>query len=181
MPNGSGSVELDGPVLQEVWDDMRDTVAPSWLSSAPANLGSASHGKLSADQWRTACTVNLVITLIRLWGVSTSSTRHRNLLDNYLALVAAIRWATMRATSARHIEIVATQFQVYFQTLVPLYSVEYLRPNSHLSLHLAECLREFGPVHGWWGFAFERYNGIMTRQNSNNRPGTVSPLCMPDS
>jgi hypothetical protein len=46
-----------------------------------------------------------------------------------------------------------------------------LYPNHHLSLHLAECIRNFGPVHGWWAFPFERYNGIIQRYNTNNKMG----------
>ena len=44
-------------------------------------------------------------------------------------------------------------------------------PNHHLSLHLYECLVLFGPVHGWWAFPFERYNGLLRRININYKPG----------
>ena len=40
--------------------------------------------------------------------------------------------------------------------------------NDHLSLHLPPFLEDFGPVHGWWAFAFERYNGVLGRLNKNN-------------
>ena len=35
--------------------------------------------------------------------------------------------------------------------------------------HLTACLREFGPSHSFWLFPFERYNGILENQPSNNR------------
>ena len=35
--------------------------------------------------------------------------------------------------------------------------------------HLATCLQEFGPFHSFWLFPFERYNGILEGQPSNNR------------
>ena len=44
-----------------------------------------------------------------------------------------------------------------------------LVPNHHLSLHLRECLELFGPVHAWWAFPFERYNGILQHLNTNSR------------
>ena len=46
-----------------------------------------------------------------------------------------------------------------------------LVPNHHLSLHLTECLLLFGPVHGQWGFPFERYNGMLGDLNVNNIAG----------
>ena len=51
-------------VLEDVWSDMDKTFLPSWMARAPRRLGSPNQGHIKADQWRTACEVNLVITLI---------------------------------------------------------------------------------------------------------------------
>lgn len=153
---------------------MAKTTVPSWISRAPHNLGTPSHGKLKADQWRTACTINLVITLIRLWSQHDGSPQERAFLDNYLSLVIAVRWSTMRSTSDDHIEIVQSHFHNYLTTFVFLYSKAHLIPSHHLSLHLPECIHSFGPVHGWWSFPFERYNGILQRKNSNSKMGKSS-------
>ena len=56
----------------------------------------------------------------------------------------------------------------YLCTLRELFN-HNLVPNHHLSLHLSTCLLLFGPVHGWWGYPFERYNGIIQRLNTNNK------------
>ncbi|OSD02717.1 hypothetical protein PYCCODRAFT_1444830 [Trametes coccinea BRFM310] len=48
-----------------------------------------------------------------------------------------------------------------------------LVPNHHLSLHLAACLLLFGPVHGWWAFPFERFNGILERLSTNNQTNQI--------
>ena len=34
-------------------------------------------------------------------------------------------------------------------------------PNIHLHLHLHECVRDFGPIYGFWLFSYERYNGML--------------------
>ena len=39
----------------------------------------------------------------------------------------------------------------------------------HMHAHLCECLLDYGPSHGFWLFAFERYNGLMGQQPNNNR------------
>ena len=38
-----------------------------------------------------------------------------------------------------------------------------------MHLHLAECLYDFGPLHGFWLYSFERYNGLLGKQPTNNR------------
>ena len=35
--------------------------------------------------------------------------------------------------------------------------------------HLASCIKEFGPMHSFWLFPFERYNDILESQPTNNR------------
>ncbi|KAI9219666.1 hypothetical protein BC828DRAFT_349128, partial [Blastocladiella britannica] len=41
--------------------------------------------------------------------------------------------------------------------------------NAHLALHIVDVLRQWGPVHNTWCFAFERYNGELGNISSNNR------------
>jgi hypothetical protein len=38
----------------------------------------------------------------------------------------------------------------------------------HLIMHLRECILDFGPIHGFWLFAYERFNGILGNSNTNN-------------
>ena len=38
-----------------------------------------------------------------------------------------------------------------------------------MHLYLAECLRDFGPLHGFWLYSFERFNGLLGNQPNNNR------------
>ncbi|TFK58919.1 hypothetical protein BDN72DRAFT_781429 [Pluteus cervinus] len=161
---------LDSVVIGEIVGDMEKTIKPSWLASAPRTLGDPGHGKLSADQWRTVCTINMVITLIRIW---TPGSNHHQYLENFLHLITAIRWATMRTSSTKQVTLIKDHFKRYCETTVELFGENALVPNTHMSLHLAECIEAFGPVHGWWAFPFERYNGIIQRQNSNNKVGEL--------
>ena len=39
----------------------------------------------------------------------------------------------------------------------------------HMHCHLSSCLKEFGPLHSFWLFPFERYNGVLEGQPTNNR------------
>jgi hypothetical protein len=77
----------------------------------------------------------------------------------------------MRSTSEKRIRIAEEQLVQYLESLVTLFSAKVLVTNHHMSLHVMECLRMFGPVHGWWAFPFERYNGILARSNTNFKIG----------
>jgi hypothetical protein len=161
-------------VMKTIQNDIARTTLPSWLERPPPNFGSPSHGKLKADHWRTVCTVSLIITLVRLWGREDCPEWEKKMLRNFLDLVIAVKTATKRSVSAEQIERYEFYMTRYLKTLRDLYSDSHFVPNHHLSLHLPRCLRDFGPVHAWWSFPFERYNGVISRLNTNNKPGIFS-------
>ena len=39
----------------------------------------------------------------------------------------------------------------------------------HMHCHLRSCMEDYGPLHNFWIFAFERYNGILGNIPNNNR------------
>ena len=67
-------------VLDQIREDVEFITLPSWLEKIPSGFGGAGHGKLKADHWRTACVVNMVITLVRLWGVVGASSEELEVL-----------------------------------------------------------------------------------------------------
>ena len=42
-------------------------------------------------------------------------------------------------------------------------------PNMHIHGHLKDVVMDYGPIQEFWCFSFERYNGILGNQPSNNR------------
>ncbi len=171
---------LTAQVVEQIRTDIENTYLPSWLERPPLNFGSPSHGKLKADHWRTVCTISMVITLIRLWSSSAASAADRRILDNFLHLVTAVDLATRRSMDPERARLFDEHMLAYLRSLRELFEHD-LVPNHHLSLHLATCLLLFGPVHGWWGFPFERYNGIIQRLNTNNKIGTCHCDLSPQS
>jgi hypothetical protein len=43
--------------------------------------------------------------------------------------------------------------------------------NHHLSMHYYKFIKLFGPVYGWWLFAFERFNGMLEKVKLNGHDG----------
>ena len=50
-----------------------------------------------------------------------------------------------------------------------LYGKKCVTPNMHLHCHLKECVTDCGPVHAFWCFSFERFNGILGAMQVNGR------------
>ena len=46
-------------------------------------------------------------------------------------------------------------------TYEQLYGRERCTPNMHMSCHLKDIMLDYGPVHGFWCFSLERYNGVL--------------------
>ncbi|RPD52284.1 hypothetical protein L227DRAFT_515043 [Lentinus tigrinus ALCF2SS1-6] len=159
-------------VLHIVRQDIAASSVPSWIEKLPAQFGSASHGKLKADQWRTVCIIHLVMTLGRIWGDSSATNEERIVLDNFLQLVMAVDLATRRSMSPSRITQYDKHMENYIKGLRSIFQ-HPLVPNHHLSLHLWQCLELFGPVQGWWAFPFERYNGLLQKTRTNNKPNEM--------
>ncbi|KAK0183688.1 hypothetical protein F5146DRAFT_1147968 [Armillaria mellea] len=83
---------LGKSIMEAVYDDMKKTWLPSWVSCVPKDWGTPSCGKLTANQWKVICTVHLVITLIQIWGTQSSpeSLRFSHMLANFLDMVKAV-------------------------------------------------------------------------------------------
>nr|VWO97532.1 Adenylate cyclase (EC (ATP pyrophosphate-lyase) (Adenylyl cyclase) [Ganoderma boninense] len=167
--DGAKHTPFTSDVLKHLRRVIAETVLPSWVEKPPSNFGSASHGKLKADHWRTLCTIHMVLTLIPLWGQAAASTEQKLALQNFIHLVVAVDLATRRTMSPARIQLFDKNIELYIQGLRSIYD-HPLVPNHHMSLHLQECLRLFGPVRGWWAFPFERYNGLLQRLNTNHKP-----------
>ncbi|CDO68121.1 hypothetical protein BN946_scf185044.g29 [Trametes cinnabarina] len=158
---------LTPEIIEVLRADMKSTYLPSWMERPPTNFGSPSHGKLKADHWRTVCTVNMVITLVRIWSAATATAGDRKVLENFVHLVVAVDLATRRSMDPERARLFDYHMAEYLRTLRDLFN-HNLVPNHHLSLHLTAFLLLFGPVRGWWGYSFERFNGIIQRLNTNN-------------
>ena len=165
---------LGHETLQEVWSDMRKTTLPSWCCPAPTQIGDGEHRKISADGWRTFCTIHLVITLGRLWGYSPPESRRHKLLSNFYNLVHATKIATMRSITS----IRAQEFQDYMITylhgLGELFPTYQLVPSHHIVLHMKDLFCRFGPTHAWRCWVFERYNHTLQKIPTNGKFGTHS-------
>jgi hypothetical protein len=169
IKNRLHSSVLGKDVMEAVWKDMKKTLLPSWISPVPHDWGTTKRGKLSADNWRVVCTIHLPVTLIWLWKDETG--RKRELLENFMDLVTAVRLANMRLSSSDQADAYDKHILRYVQALPSLFPHKSLRPNHHAALHIGDGLRWFGPVHAHSASHYERHISFLHRININNKVG----------
>lgn len=163
-------------MLADVRRDMERLSLPSWVARAPSRPGETTQGKFSADQWRTFCTVNLPITLIRRWGSLPKNERKYRMLANYMQLVSAVRLANMREMTEKRIQYFEELIRLYLKGIQELYPHTNITIYQHMMHHFGSLLRRFGPVHSWRCFAFERLNYVLQQTSTNNKLGAFCTL-----
>lgn len=141
-------------------------------------MGSKGHGKLSADEYRTAALIHMVIMLPRVWKLETDEQRYHQMLDHFFHLVAAINLAMSHVMDEVRISKYRLHLKEYLKELRNLFPTETLVQTHHLSLHTPTFLRLFGPVPPWSALGQERYNGMLQKIPTNNRFGTFIAKCL---
>lgn len=137
----------------------------------PCNWGTATRGKLSANNWRVICTVHLPITLIRLWGSDDAPEDRKQKLENFMDLVRAVQIANLRSISKEDIKLYEHYIHQYLTGFLTLYKCAKVKPIHHAALHYGNILRGFGPAHTHGAAFYERYIQYMQGQNHNMKLG----------
>ena len=76
----------------------------------------------------------------------------------------------MQAKQSMNDVILADTLLLKFcQRFQVLYGPEAITPNIHLHAHLLECIKDYGPMCNFWLFSFERFNGLLGNEPTNNR------------
>ena len=151
-------------LTKESIDEMESRIAlfnvPARVGRVPSRIGSR-HGGFTAKQWKNRI---LIYSVVALKGLIPSS--H---MGCWLLFVHACKLICKPILKKEDI-IAADQFFLHFcQKFETLYGKDLCSPNMHLHLHLKQCLLDYGPPHGFWCFAFERYNGILGSYHTNKK------------
>ena len=125
---------------------------PSTLGRIPMKVASG-FSQLTADQWKNwIC----VFSSYSLFGILPVIHWHCWwLFVQGCNLICKKKLSFSECNQAQNFII---EFCKEFETL---YGKENLVINMHLACHLKECIIDYGPIHGFWCFGFERFNGIL--------------------
>lgn len=104
------------------------------------------------------------------------SRNQRDLYGAILLLCAGVRMLASRSISMAQARTGQAFLCEYSKALLRLHV--HLVPNHHMSVHYAKMIKCFGPVYSWWLFAFERFNGMLKRVNTNGKDGGRAELTL---
>lgn len=135
-------------------------ILPSRIGRIPKKIESAFSG-FKADQFKSWIIIYSIPALY-----SILPTEH---LECWRHFVLACRILCKQRLSMIEIDLADILLLRFCKRVQELYGRNAITPNMHLHCHLKEILLDFGPVQEFWLFSFERYNGILGNQPTNNR------------
>ena len=151
---------------------------PSWHTPIPQNLGEASHGKLKADQWQSTIEFDVTTAIAHIWSHYHPHFKdeecvqwQKMLVKATILLATAIQWATSYCTSKMHTAQYMHCMVAYLNILKKLYPTISWCSNHHAALHIGPHLLQFGPMHSWWMFVYERVISLLQKTNTNHKIG----------
>ena len=90
-------------------------------------------------------------------------------LECWRHFVLASRILCQRKLTSDNIKVADALLMRFCSRFEGLYEPEAVTPNIHLHAHLTDCISDFGPMASFWLFSFERFNGILGDEPTNNR------------
>ena len=114
---------------------------------------SSTYKTLKAEQWKH-------------WILNYSTYCVFNVLPNehfimWKLFVLSCLKILKRTITEKEVNEAHTLLLLFCKKYTDLFGKEHWTPNMHLSLHLKECLLDFGPVYGWWCMAFKCLMGYL--------------------
>ena len=143
--------------IQKVIDDMS---VPSDIGRIPQKVESGFAG-FKADQYKTWATV---YSIPALYGIIPAD--H---FECWRHFVLACRILCKQKLSYTDINLADALLIRFCKRAQTIYGKTVVSPNMHLHGHLKDVILDYGPPQEFWLFSFERYNGMLGNQPTNNR------------
>jgi hypothetical protein len=127
----------------------------------PADLGRIPHkiatgegfSGFTADQWKNFI---LIYAIPLMWDLLGDS--DQEILNNFVRACSLLvcRIIDDNVLNEAHYRLLSVA-----RLIEENYGPELITSNIHLSLHLVECCRDYGPLYSFWCYSFERMNGVL--------------------
>ena len=134
-------------------------VVPAGLGRLPSSINIGTF--LTAEQWKN-WTIHFLIYC--LYGLLPNDQ-----LECWRHFCLACRRLCSYSITEDDLSVADALLLRFCKRVRHIYGIDALTPNMHMNCHLVSCIRDFGPIQSFWLFPFERYNGILGSQPTNNR------------
>lgn len=145
--------------LTTIHKRLQNVQLPVDIGRLPTRINSGA--TFTAEQWMNW---TIYFSIYCLYGLLTSDE-----MECWRHFVLACRRLCKRNISQDDITIADGLLLRFCKRIARIYGADCITPNMHMHCHLAECIKDFGPLHAFWLFSFERYNGLLGNQPNNNR------------
>ncbi|KAF8057435.1 hypothetical protein FPV67DRAFT_1677229 [Lyophyllum atratum] len=102
---------------------------------------------------------------------ATPSNLHEDDPGNFLKLCTALKILVSRTITEHDLTNADRLLREYCLELVKLYGPAVIRPNHHYAVHTPASVRDYGPLHEFWTFLFERLNKVLKSYKTSNHAG----------
>ena len=146
--------------FQQIQGCVDSFIMPSDVGRIPRKIETG-FSSFTADQFKNWITIFSIPALFEiLTGEHLECWRH---------FVLSCRILCKHSLSMDDISLADALLMHFCRRVQRLYGESAVTPNMHMHAHLKEDLLNYGPVYEFWLFSFERYNGILGNQPTNNR------------
>ena len=90
-------------------------------------------------------------------------------LECWRHFVLACRILTSKIITVDKVKVADALLLQFCRRSEKMYGKGAITPNMHMCCHLRECILDYGPLHSFWVYSFERYNGVLGQLPNNNR------------
>lgn len=133
-------------LLQERMDSF---IVPSDIGRIPYKIRSG-FSSFTADQWKNWVVYYSVIVLRDILPEDE--------LECWRHFVLACRVLSRKSISQEQIQLGDILLIQFCRRTERIFGNHSVTPNMHMHCHLSACIKDYGPLHGFWLYAFERYN-----------------------
>ena len=138
---------------------IKNNQVPIDMGRLPSRIDSGS--TFTAEQWMNW---TLYFSIYCLYGLLDNDQ-----IESWRAFVLACRRLCKRSITEEDIKVADLLLIQFCKRVKKVFGSKFVTPNMHMHLHLADYLQDFGPLHSFWLYSFERYNGLLSKQPTNNR------------
>ena len=154
-----GTQLLQKQQLDTIHKRLQQVNVPMHIGRLPSRIDSGA--TFTAEQWMNW---TIYFSIYCLHGLLSASE-----IECWRHFVLACKRLCKRSISNDDITVADGLLLQFGKRLKGLYGKHVITPNMHLQCHLSDCIQDYGPLHAFWLFSFERYNGILGNQPTNNR------------
>lgn len=136
------------------------TKVPAGVGRIPTKIQSG-FAAFTADQFKNWV---LYYSVLALRGIVIDDD-----IECWKHFVLACRILCSKHLSKERLKVADLLLLKFCQRTERQYGKHVISPSMHMICHLKECILDYGPMHEFWLFPFERFNGSLGNLPNNNK------------